>query len=130
MKRTRILLADDHEVLVNLLKTELTRDFDVVGTVANGLALIQKARELDPDVIVTDIAMPRLNGFDALLQLKQEYPDLKFVMLTGFDEQALAQKAVTVGASAFVLKMFLSEELRPAILAAVRGETYITSHLR
>jgi DNA-binding NarL/FixJ family response regulator len=130
MRRARVLLADDHKMMAQMIERLLTPCFDVVGTAEDGLALVRMAKEFDPDVIVADISMPGLNGFDALNQIKRQYPQLKFIMLTGYQEPALAQRAMECGASAFLLKMFLSEELTVAIDAALSDQTYITPHLK
>ena len=130
MRKARILLADDHKMMAQMIERILTPHFDVVGTAEDGLALVRMAKEFGPDVIVADLSMPGLNGFDALNQIKQHYPQLKFIMLTGYQEPALAQRAMECGASAFLLKMFVSEELTVAIDAALSDQTYITPHLK
>ena len=130
MKRARVLLADDHKMMAQMIEKLLAPHFEVIATAEDGLALVRLAKELDPDVVVADISMPGLNGFDALNQIKRASPQLKFIMVTGYQEPALAQRAMECGASAFLLKMFVSEELTAAIDAALSDKTYITSHLK
>ena len=130
LKKPRVLVADDHAMMADMLKKLLMPHFEVVGIVKDGLALLRAVEELAPDVVVADIAMPGLSGLEALDRLKQDYPRLKFVILTGYQEPALAQRAIESGASGFVLKMFLSEELTVAVRAALRNETYVTPRLK
>jgi DNA-binding NarL/FixJ family response regulator len=126
MSRPRLLLADDHRILAEGLKGLLTPEFDLVGIVEDGRALVAEARKLHPDVIVADITMPHLNGIDALEQLKQFDPRVKVVFLTMHREVAYARRALEAGASGFVLKHSAPDELVMAIRAALNGQKYIT----
>src|SRR5262245_29671468 len=103
MNKPRVLLADDHRMVAEGLKSLLTTEFDLVGVVEDGLALIEAAKRLRPDVIVADITMPRLNGLDALAELRKENPRTKVVLLTMHQEVAYARRAIDAGASGFVL---------------------------
>jgi len=105
----------------------LCQDFDVVGVVSDGVALVQAARTLDPDVVVADISMPRLNGLKAVEQLRNEHCRAKFVMLSVDPEEALARRALAAGASAFVVKTYAGTELSEAITAALNGKTFISA---
>jgi DNA-binding NarL/FixJ family response regulator len=127
--RPRVLLADDHRIVADGLTSFLAEEFEVVGVVEDGRALLEAARKLDPDVIVADISMPRLNGIDALVQLKRDNPKVKVVFLTMHTELAYARRALEAGASGFVLKHSAADELLTALRAAVRGKTYITPAL-
>jgi len=129
MSRPRVLLADDHRVVAEGLKQLLTEDFEVLEIVEDGRALVLEAERLRPDVIVADISMPRLNGIDALVQLKQKDPDVRVVFLTMHQEVAYARRALQAGASGFVLKHAAPEELVMAIRAALNGQTYLTPAL-
>ena len=129
MNRPRILLADDHRMMAEGLKTLLAPESELVGVVQDGLALIDAARKLRPDLVVVDITMPRLNGLDAVAQLKKEYPRLKFVFLTMHQEAAYARRALDAGASGYVLKHSAPEELVTAVRAALAGKTYLTPSL-
>lgn len=126
MLRPRVLLADDHKLLLEAFQRLLEPEFEVVGTVTDGRALLTMAPALQPDVIVVDISMPRLNGLEAGRRLKQLLPGVKLVFLTMNQEVALAAEAFHLGASAFVLKSSAASELRRAIQLALRGKTYLT----
>lgn len=128
--RPRVLLADDHRLVAEGLKSLLSADFDLVGVVGDGRALIDAARDLCPDVIVADIAMPRLNGLDALEPLQRDNPRVKVVFLTMHQEAAYARRALDAGAAGFVLKHSAPAELVTAIRAALDGRTYLTPALR
>src|SRR5437899_10778895 len=99
--RSRILIADDHNLIAELCKRLLEKDFDVVGLVSDGRALVRAAVELKPDVIVLDIAMPILNGLDAGRQIKKLLPAIKLVYLTMSPDADLAAEAFTRGASGY-----------------------------
>ncbi len=122
MSRPRVLLADDHRIVAEGLKELLTPDFELLGLVEDGRALVEEAKRLRPDVIVADITMPHLNGIDALAQLKKNDP----VFLTMHREVAYARRALEAGALGFVLKHSAPEELVMAIRAALNGQKYIT----
>ncbi|HLJ85914.1 MAG TPA: response regulator transcription factor [Candidatus Angelobacter sp.] len=125
--RTRILLADDHKVLNEGLGKLLSQYYDVVATACNGHELMALAKEHNPDVIVTDISMPLLNGMDALRMLKKAGIRSRFVILTMHFDVSLAVEAFRAGASAYVLKQAAAEEIRSAVDAALRGRTYLSS---
>ncbi len=126
MSRPRVLLADDHRMMAEGLKRLLAPDFDILGPVEDGRALVEEAKKLRPDVIVTDIAMPHLNGIEALDQLKKNDPRVKVVFLTMHREVAFVRRALEAGASGFVLKHSAPDELVTAIRAALSGQKYIT----
>ena len=129
MNRPRILLADDHQMVVEGLKTLLADEFNLVGTVADGRALLTAAKQLKPDVVVADITMPHLNGIDALTRLKKDNPEIKVVFLTMHQDSAYARRALEAGALGFVVKHSAPTELVMAIRAALRGQTFITPSL-
>lgn len=124
--RPRVLLADDHTLLLEAFKRMLAAECDVVGAVADGRALLEAAPKLKPDVIVLDIAMPRLNGIDACRLLQPKLPDAKWVFLTVNEDADLAREAFRLGASGFLLKSSAASELFTAIQKAMLGERYIT----
>ena len=126
MNRPRILLADDHQLLLEAFQRLLEPEFEVVGTVTDGRALLAAAPRLQPDVIVVDISMPRLNGLEAARRLKQEAPQAKLIFVTMNQDINLAAEAFTLGASAFLLKNSAASELRKAVQLALRGKTYLT----
>jgi DNA-binding NarL/FixJ family response regulator len=127
MRRPTVLIAEDHAIvmegLVSLLKEH---DFDVVGAVNDGKLLIEAARRLQPDVIVTDISMPGLSGLEALTRLKAEHAGSRIIVLTMHHEAELAMRAVRAGASGFLLKDSAGEELVNAIQQVVQGRVYLT----
>jgi DNA-binding NarL/FixJ family response regulator len=124
--RPRVLLADDHRMVAEGLKSLLSAEFDLVGVVEDGRALIEAARMLRPDVIVADITMPHLNGIDALVQLKRDDMGVRVVFLTMHLEVAYARRAVEAGALGYVLKHSAPAELIAAIRAALDGKTWLT----
>ena len=128
-RRPRVLLADDHLLVAEALKSLLAAEFDLVGMVEDGRALVEAALKLRPDIIVADISMPRLNGIDALLQLRQHGSLVPVVFLTMHRDVNFARRALDAGASGFVLKHSASAELVSAIRAALQGKTYLTPQL-
>ena len=125
----RVLLADDHLLVAEALKSLLTPEFDLVGVVEDGRALIEAAEKLRPDVIVADVTMPHLNGIDALIRLRQLGDQTPVVFLTMHRDATFARRALEAGASGFVLKHSASVELVTAIRAALQGKTYLTPQL-
>lgn len=126
MSRPRVLLADDHLMLVDALKKILEPDCEVVGSVGDGLALLKAADRLRPDIIILDIAMPLLNGLDAGRQLKHDIAGLKLIFLTMNEDPYLVGEALRAGASAYVLKRDAAFELTKAITEALKGRIYVT----
>jgi len=126
MKRPRVLLADDHRLVAEGLKSLLSAEFELVGVVEDGRAMIEAARKLRPDVIVADITMPHLNGIDALGQLKRDELEVPVVFLTMHPEVAYARRALEAGALGYVLKHAAPAELISAIRAALDGKTYVS----
>jgi len=127
--RPRVLVCDDHLLVAEALRSLLAPDFDLVGVVEDGRALIEAAASLRPDVIVADITMPRLNGIDALAQLRQGGDQVPVVFLTMHRDVTFARRALEAGASGFVLKHSAPVELVTAIRAALEGRTYLTPQL-
>lgn len=126
MKRARVLLADDHKIVAAGLQGILEPEFELVGTVQDGRALLKAARELRPDVIVVDISMPLLNGIEAVRQLKKANDRAKVVFLTMHPDVTYASRAFEAGASGYVLKHSAPAELVTAIREALKGRTYVT----
>src|SRR6516164_9629827 len=119
MNLPRILLADDHTILLEAFRQLLTPANDVVGTVSNGRALLEAAERLKPDVIVLDIGMPQLNGIEVCRQLQPRLPDTRWIFITANEDQDLAAAALRLGASAFLLKSSAASELFSAIQQAL-----------
>jgi DNA-binding NarL/FixJ family response regulator len=126
MMRPRILLADDHTMLLDAFRALLEPEFEVVGTATDGRMLIEEFTRLKPDVVVVDVGMPLLNGLDAGRQLKSLQRAVKLIYLTMNPEPDLAREALRLGASGYVLKSSAASELKQAIQEALKGRSYIT----
>jgi DNA-binding NarL/FixJ family response regulator len=126
MTRPRVLIADDHALVLGAFEKLLEGECDVVGRATDGRALVAAAAELDPEVVVLDIAMPLLNGLEAGRRIKQQAPKVKLVFLTMNEDPDLAAEAFRSGASAYLLKRSAASELITAVREVVRGGTYIT----
>ena len=126
MRHARVLLADDHTMFAQGLASLLQDDFDLVGTVGDGQALIDAAQRLQPDVIVADMAMPVMDGLEALHRLTAARIDAKVIFLTMHADAQLATAALRAGASGYVLKHSAGEELITAIQEVLQGGTYLT----
>jgi DNA-binding NarL/FixJ family response regulator len=127
--RSRILIADDHTLVADLCKKLLETEFDVVGTVCDGRALVRKAAEMKPEVIVVDIAMPILNGLDAGQQVKAMLPAVKLVYLTMNPDPEVAAEAFRRGASGYLLKTCAAAEMVIAVRKVLRGLLYLSPRL-
>jgi DNA-binding NarL/FixJ family response regulator len=128
-KLPRVILADDHTILVEAFRKLLEPTCEVVATVADGHALLEVAPKLKPDVIVLDIAMPLLNGLDAGRQVKESVPGVKLIFLTMNEDPDLAVEALRMGASGYLLKKSAASELFKAIQAALKGKSYVTPQI-
>ena len=126
MSRTRVLLADDHTLITAALRKLLEGEFEVVGSVEDGRALLNAAIDLRADVVVLDIGLPLLNGLDAGQQLRERHPGIKIVYLTQNRDPNLAVEAFRRKASGYLLKNSAASELSLAIREAVRGRSYVS----
>ncbi len=124
--RSRILIADDHTLVAELCKKLLETEFDVVGIVSDGRALVRAAGDLKPDVIVVDVAMPVLNGLDAGRQAKEMLPAVKLVYLTMNADVEVAAEAFRRGAHGFLLKTCAASELVLAVRDVLRGKSFMS----
>jgi len=129
MKRTSILLADDHAMLLSGLVHLLSREFDVVGAAYDGGSLVEMVKQHRPDVVVTDIAMPHLNGIEAVRLFHQEAASAKILFMSMYSDLPLIEEAFGVGASGYVLKSCGIDELVKAIQCIAGGGTYVTPSL-
>jgi DNA-binding NarL/FixJ family response regulator len=129
-KRPRVLIADDHGIVAEGLRSLLEKSCEVVGLVQDGRQLLVEAPKLKPDVIVLDISMPLLNGLDAAERLKESVPGTKFVFLTMQDDANLAAAALDLGAVGYVLKYAATSELLKAVSEVLQGRSYVTLKLR
>ena len=130
MSRTRVLLADDHTLLLEAFKGLLEPEFEVVGAVADGRAVLAAAEKLKPEVVVLDIAMPLLNGLEAARRLRAMSPHPKVIFLTMNPDPDMAVEALRLGASGYLLKTSAASELSKAIRAALRGLKYVTPSMQ
>jgi DNA-binding NarL/FixJ family response regulator len=126
MKKPRIILADDHTILLDALRNLVEPEFDVVALCSNGRELIKAATELNPAMIVLDIGMPMMNGLNAGQRLKKILPTVKLVYLTMNQDPAMASEAFRLGASAYLLKTSAGSELIRALREVLLGGTYVT----
>jgi len=126
MKRPRVILADDHTLVLDALKKLIEPEFEVAGLFADGRTLVANAPKLNPNVIVLDIGMPLMNGLSAGQELKQMMPLVKLVYLTMSQDADLAGEAFRLGASAFLLKNSAASELLQALREVTRGGYYVT----
>ena len=126
MPMPSVLLADDHKIVAQGLESLLKDSFTFVGTVSDGRALIEAAARFKPDVVVTDISMPLLNGLDAVRQFRSHGIEAKVVFLTMHADAALAAEAFRAGGSAFLLKQSAGDELVQAIREILQGRAYLT----
>jgi DNA-binding NarL/FixJ family response regulator len=126
MKRWKLLLADDHDIVIAGLRQVLDQpDMEVVGAVKDGRALLQAAEELKPDVIITDVTMPSLNGLDAARQIRKLDPKARIVFLTMHSDIGYAMEALALGHCGYVLKSSVADELPRAIHEVLEGRTYV-----
>ncbi|MDH4097243.1 MAG: response regulator transcription factor [Nitrospira sp.] len=124
--RPRILIADDHSLILAGIRKLVETEGDVVGTVEDGRALVEEAQKLRPDLILLDISMPLLNGLDAARQLTKLVPDSKLIFLTMHATPTYATEAFKAGASGYLIKRSAASELKQAIQAVMRGQHYMT----
>lgn len=122
MTRPRVLLADDHPVLLAAIGGLLAKDCDIVGSVGDGLRLLEEATRLHPDVIVLDLYMPAMNGLDACRELQRLLPKTRIIVVTAEDDDAVQQVVMAAGAFAFIPKGDVGTDLLPAIRAACGGQ--------
>jgi DNA-binding NarL/FixJ family response regulator len=130
LSKPRILIADDHSIVAEGLRSILDKSYDIVGVVQDGRELLASAPKLNPEVIVLDISMPFLNGFDAAERLRHSMANVKFVFLTMKDDANLAAAALKFGAVGYVLKKDATGELQKALSEVLQGRAYITPKLR
>ncbi|HEY2547776.1 MAG TPA: response regulator transcription factor [Candidatus Acidoferrum sp.] len=125
----RLILADDHTILVEAFRKLLEPHFSIIATVSDGRALVEIAKELNPEVIVADIGMPLMNGLEAGLRLKEQMPMVKLIFLTVNHDASLAAEAMHRGASGYLLKSCAATELIRAIQLAVKGKSYVSPEI-
>jgi len=125
--RIKLLIADDHEDMLNDIRELLESEFEVVAAVGDGQALISAAEKLQHDVIVTDISMPRLNGIEAARRILRSNPSSRIILMTVHNDAALVEQGLSAGALGYVLKLKADEELPMAIHNAVQYKSFISA---
>jgi DNA-binding NarL/FixJ family response regulator len=128
--RPRVLIADDHAIFAETLRSYLEKTCSIIGVVADGRAMLQETIRLRPDLVVADISMPLLNGLDAAREIREQAPKVAFVFLTMLDDANLAAAAIELGAVAFLMKSSNGLELLKAIQEILHGRSYLTPKLR
>lgn len=126
MKRIRLIIADDHVMFAQGLESLLRDEFELLGTAENGEELVQATLRSKPDVILVDISMPLLNGFDAVRRIRESGSDTKVIFLTMHDDATFLSEAFRCGASGYILKQAAGEELVNAIKEVAHGHTYVS----
>jgi DNA-binding NarL/FixJ family response regulator len=129
MALPRVMLADDHTMLLEAFRKLLESQCEVVGVASDGRVLLETAPRLKPDVIIVDIAMPLMNGLEAGLRLKELLPTTKLIFLTMNEDSDLAMEAMRCGASGYLLKSSAASELVQAIQMALKGKSYVTPQI-
>ena len=125
MSKPRILLADDHMLVLDGLRNLLERHYDLVGSVQDGHSVVNAARRLQPDLVLMDVAMPILNGLQAGCRLREQLPNVKLLYVSMYGDTPYVEEALRIGASGYVLKRSGWEELSRAIEAVLAGRQYI-----
>ncbi len=128
--RKRILLADDHVAMLEEVRSLLERDYEIVGSVEDGKRLVEEASRLKPDLIVSDISMPGMNGFEAAAKIKKLGLGSRLIFLTVQSSKAYVKKARALGAEGYVLKAGTADELPVAVADVLAGQSYISPQLR
>ena len=126
LSRTRVLLADDHEAMLDRVEGLLEKDFQVVGTARDGQAAIEAVAELRPDVLILDISMPVLTGLQTALRLKLMKSEVRIVFLTVHEDPDIACEALATGALGFVVKPRLVTDLPVAIKEVLAGRSFVS----
>ena len=129
-KRPRVLIADDHSVVAEALKSMLAGDYEIVGMVTDGRTLIAKATELKPELILVDIGMPLLNGLEAAERIRQALPQIRFVFLTMMNDPNLAAAALSLAPVGYILKHSVVSELKTAMTEVLQGRSFVTPRLK
>jgi DNA-binding NarL/FixJ family response regulator len=126
MKRARVLLADDHSIILTGIRSLLERDCDLVGEVNDGRSLVETTLRLRPDLIILDVGMPLLNGIDAAKHIRKEWPAAKLLFLSMHANAIYLREAMNAGASGYLLKTSAAEELLPAVERVLKGQIYVS----
>lgn len=128
--RKRILLADDHAAMLEEAQRLLKQDYEIIGAVEDGEALVEEAQRLKPDVIISDISMPVMTGFEAAAQIRRSGLTAKLIFLTVQSSAPYLKKARALGADGYVLKVYANEQLPAAVSAVLAGRAYVSPELK
>jgi NarL family two-component system response regulator LiaR len=128
MKKIRVLIADDHALIREGIRSllALAADIEIVGEAADGKQALEKVRQLMPEIVLMDLAMPVMGGLEATRRIRREYPATKVLALTQYDDSEYVLPVIEAGARGFVTKMSSSTELAAAIQAVHQGESYLS----
>ena len=129
LNRARVILADDHRMFAEGLKHLLEPEYDVVAMVEDGQALVDAVARLSPDLVISDITMPKLSGIEAARRIKEATPEVKFIMLTMHEDATYAATAIEEGADGYILKHAEPTELQLAVRAVLDGGTYVAASM-
>ena len=130
LTKPRLVLADDHGLIVEGLRTLLSKGYDIVGIATNGRELLEEVERLEPDVVLLDVSMPLLNGMEAARQIKARNPKAKLVFVTQKSDRMYVQAALRIGACGYILKQAASTEIEGALREILAGRYYVTPSLR
>lgn len=131
-KQTKIMLVDDHQFIIDGIKTRLESiaNFKIVAEAENGKEAVEKLKEVNPDIIIMDVEMPVMNGFEATQKILSQYPEIKIIALSTYDEKSIVQKMLSAGARGFILKNIKIEELVTALETVMNGQQYFSGEIR
>jgi DNA-binding NarL/FixJ family response regulator len=130
VSKIRIVVADDNEDMLNLLREILELEFEIVAAVLGGHDLLQAVKNFKPDVIITDINMPEMSGIEATRRIVAEDPKAKIILLTVHTDRRIVEEGISAGAKGYIFKLAAGRELALAIYEIMRGHFYISSHLK
>jgi DNA-binding NarL/FixJ family response regulator len=124
--KIRIVLADDHEEMLSLVKEVLQTEFEVIAVVRDGRDLLHAVKKFKPDVIIADINMPEMNGIQATRRIVEEDPDAKIILQTMYSDRTMVEEGISAGAKGYVFKLAAGRELGPAVYEILQGRLYIS----
>ena len=125
--RSRILLADDHGLIVTGIRSLLETHYDVLGQLGDGQSLVAAALRLRPDLVILDISMPVVNGIDAARQIRKAWPEVKLLFVSMHNGPVYLREALDAGGGGYVIKSAANEELRIAVARVLKGQIYISA---
>jgi len=126
LSKIKVAIVDDHEEMLSILKDILEPEFDVVAAVRNGQALLKSLKEIKPDVIIVDINMPEMSGFEVTRKILQEDLEARIILLSAHKDRQIVEKGFVSGARGFVLKHTADEELVDAVSEVIHGNSYVS----